>query len=386
MRVLFVDDELRILEGIERMLFHLADEWDITCVESGAAALKELEEDPYDVIVTDMRMPEMDGATLLTEVHKRFPEVVRIVLTGQADMETTLRTVSIAHQFLSKPLMPDVLVAVIERTFGLQALLSNEAVREVVGQIRHIPSVPRLYMQLSRALEEPNTSVNDVADIVSQDPAMCAKLLQLVNSAFFGQALVITGVAQAVTRLGFQIVRDLVLMVEVFRTPKTAQRIEGFSVEAQQQHALRSALLARKLLPDQKESDAAFTAAMLHDIGKLIMATELPDKLAAALALSHSEAMPLPQAEKQIIGASHAEIGAYLLGLWALPHAIVEAVANHHEPRRVPHQKGFGVLGAVYVANCLSNGIEMDADYLVERGVEDRLDAWREMATEMGCD
>ena len=109
MRILFVDDEPRISEGIERMFFHLADEWDITCVDSGPAALQELEDDPYDVIVTDMRMPEMDGAVLLAEVQKRAPGVVRIILSGQADLEETMRAVPLAHQYLAKPCRPEVL-------------------------------------------------------------------------------------------------------------------------------------------------------------------------------------------------------------------------------------------------------------------------------------
>ena len=386
MRILFVDDEPRISEGIERMFFHLADEWDITCVNSGPAALQELEDNPYEVIVSDMRMPEMAGATLLSAVQKRAPEVVRIILSGQANLEETMRAVPLAHQYLAKPCRPEVLEEVIERACHLRGLLNQEAVRRAMGQISQIPSVPRLYMQLSRVLEEPDTSVDDVADIVSQDPAMSAKLLQMVNSAFFGRAQVISGVRPAVARLGFQLVKDLVLLVEVFRAPKTSEKIEGFSVEKQQQHALRAAFLAKKVIPDRQESEAAFTAAILHDIGKLIMAAELPDKLAAALAMSHAESIPLHEAEQQIMGASHAEVGAYVLGLWNLPHAVVEAVANHHDPRRVPQRTGFGVLGAVHVADCLANNTEMDAEYIAELGVQDRLDAWREMAAETGSD
>jgi putative nucleotidyltransferase with HDIG domain len=383
MKILFVDDEPRILEGIERMLFHLADEWDITCVENGVAALDELATAPYNVVVTDMRMPGMDGAALLHEVQARFPNVVRIVLSGHAELEATLRTVSVAHQFLSKPCQADILEAVVTRAYNLQTLLHDDAVQRIVGQIHTLPSVPRIYAALTTALNDPDTDADAIADIIQQDPAMCAKVLQLVNSAFFSRAVVVADVRQAVLRLGFQMVKNLALAIEVFRAPEGGKPIAGFSIDALQHHALQAATLASKLLSDKKQAEDAFLAALLHDIGQLILAVALPDQLEAALARAQLETQPLCAAEKDLMGISHAEIGAYLLGLWGLPYPIVEAVANHHEPMRVSHPTGFGVLEAVYVANHLASGTEMDTDYLRELGVQDRLETWQDMAAEL---
>jgi HD-like signal output (HDOD) protein len=366
------------------MLFHLADEWDITCVESGVAALEELETAPYNVVVTDMRMPGMDGAALLHAVHDCFPNVVRIVLSGHAELETALRAVPVAHQFLSKPCQAEVLEAVVKRACSLQALLHDDVVHRIVGQIDTLPSVPRVYTELTHALMHPDTDAEDVADIIQQDPAMCAKVLQLVNSAFFGRTTPITDVRRAVLRLGFQMVKHLTLVVEVFRASKGIKPIAGFSIDAWQRHALHAAVLASHLLPDKRQAEDAFTATILHDLGQVILVAALPDQFTAALAQAQSTGQPLYVAETELMGISHAEIGASLLGLWGLPYPIVEAVANHHEPLRVPHRTGFGVLEAVYVANSLSSGAEMDTDYLRDLGIKERLEAWRDLAAELG--
>lgn len=381
MRVLFVDDEEYILEGIERMLFHAADSWEISCAGSGKEALEILAEDPFDVIVTDMRMPGMDGAALLHEVHTNFPSLVRIVLSGYAELEAAMRAVPVAHQFLTKPCKAETLCAVIERAFSLQALLTDDRVRKIVGHVNNLPSVPQVYSKLTRALAEPEVEAADIADIISQDAAMCAKILQLVNSSFFGRGTKVSSVKQAVVRLGFQMVKNLALSAEVFKVVASDKTLLGFSIEAEQVHALRCATLAKTLLSeDRAAAEDAFMAGMLHDIGKLLMAAELPDKLGEALKLAHTKQISLEQAEVELMGISHAEIGAYLLGIWGLPYPIVEAVANHHNPLRVQHRSGLNVVDAVYIANCLCRGHEPDSEVLATLNIDNQLDQWRAMA------
>lgn len=382
MKILFVDDEPRILEGITRMLFHLADEWDMTCVESGQAALEELENSHFDVVVSDMRMPGMDGVAVLKEVREKYPNVVRIILSGHSDEQAAIDVVPFAHQFLSKPCDAEELQEVVERACGLQEILNYDTIRRTVGEIDKLPSLPQVYTELTKVLVNPNAGADDVAVIISKDPAMSAKILQLVNSSFFARATRVTSVGEAVMHMGFEMVKTLALSVEIFKSQADGKLCEGFSLEALQRHSLHSAAIAAKLLPERRLSELAFMAAMLHDIGKLIMASRLPDKLKAAMKLAKDSEISLHQAEMELYGVSHAEIGAYLLGLWGLPYAIVEAVANHHDPMRVPQRKGFGVLSAVYIANCLSNGYEFDMEYLALLGVSDQIDSWRDLAAE----
>jgi HD-like signal output (HDOD) protein len=387
-RILFVDDDPNVLSGLQRMLRPRRTEWEMAFAPGPEAALTALSESPFDVIVSDMRMPGMDGAMLLARVQAEHPEIVRIVLSGHTELEAAMRAVPVAHQFLCKPCDADILKAVIERAFDLRALLENETVRATVASMDKLPSVPRLYAALTKALADPESSVDDIATIVQGDVGMCAKLLHLTNSAFFGQSRAVTNVHRAVALLGTRTVKNLVLGVEMFSAfPGNAD--DGRFFEALQDHALRSARIAARLLPDKAQSDDAFMAAMLHDIGQLILRTRLREPFIAAVAEADRTGRPLHAIEREACGVTHAEVGAYLLGLWGLPYPILQAVAYHHAPAATG-SRGFDVAAAVHVANVLQHeqdaprtGVPpepFDPAWLAALGVTDRLPQWRAAA------
>jgi len=383
-KILFVDDEPRILEGIERMLFHLADEWDILCVESAEAALEVLDNEPCQVLVTDMRMPGMDGAALLQEVCERHPDVIRIILSGHSELDSVLRVVPIAHQFLTKPCPAEILESTIVRSCHLREVLHSKVLRNMIGRLESLPSVPHIYSELNQALINPAMDARGVARIIKQDPAMCAKVLQLVNSSFFSRAALISDVSQAVVLLGFQMVKNLVLSVEIFHPPVDVHRMPGvISIEELQQHGLLTAVIAKAMFSNRQQADDAFMGAMLHDIGKLILAFEAPGELEDALKLAAEEDLPLFVAEQRLMGISHAEIGGYLLGLWGLPYPIIEAVTNHHNPMQYSEASPFGVPEAVYLANGLAKGAEIDSDYLEAMNITQQFTGWRQMAEDL---
>ena len=392
-KILFVDDEPNILNGLERMLFDV-EEWDMTFVDSGQAALDTMASAPFDVVVSDMRMPGIDGAMLLARVQEQYPSTVRIVLSGHTELEATLRAVPVAHQFLSKPCDSAVIREVVTRACGLQALLGDRALQEVIGSLKSLPALPHVYNELVVALADLGVGPDEVAAIVVQDSGITARILQLVNSSFFGGARSISDIRQATTYLGLNMLRDLTFSVEVFRAFEGGGRPAGFSLEQEQAHATLSARIAQRLLSDKTMSANAFMAAMLHDIGKLILGTMLPEAYERVVVAAANGGGPLHAVEEEINGVSHAEIGAYLLGIWGLPYPIVEAVANHHHPSRVPHQS-FDVLGAVHVASFLAHELtesvggstqtspaRLDLDYLESMGMVDELPGWREMAAE----
>jgi putative nucleotidyltransferase with HDIG domain len=390
-RILFVDDEPRILEGLQDRLIRYRRRWDMSFVESGDLALQAFAQKPFDVIVSDMRMPGMDGATLLTKVKDRYPETVRIVLSGYSELEAAMRAVPVAHQFLSKPCDPQVLENVIERANRLQQLIADEPVRRIVGEVQNLPSLPTTYSALLKALANENAGARDVARILERDVAMTAKTLQLVNSAFFGLGRQIVSIDEAVSYLGFTLVKNLVLTVEVFAM-SASREIGGLSLEATQRHSLAVADVATRLLGEvQGKKEDTFIAAVLHDIGKLVLAGQLPEKLADVRSRSLAEGRPQHEVERERMGTTHAEIGGYLLGLWGLPYPVVEAVANHHEPARVQHE-GMDVLTAVHVANALVQELAPDGEglahspphlaYLESIGLADRMPEWRAIAAE----
>jgi putative nucleotidyltransferase with HDIG domain len=363
----------------------------MTFAVGGEAALQELQQGHFDVIVSDMRMPGIDGAALLKRVQEEYPHMLRIVLSAYTDLESVLRVVPVAHQFMTKPCEVAALADAIERACSAQALVPDEAIRRKVGKIERLPSLPRVYSALVKTLSEPDAKASDVVLILKQDIAICAKLLQLVNSSFFRRARRITSVDYAVVYLGFNMIKNLVLSEELFETVKS--KLEGFSMDLLQRHSLATANLAARLLGPKEKSEDAFMAGLLHDIGKLIFAQEYPEHLERIRTAMRTDERPEFILEQEIAGVSHAEIGAYLLGLWGLPLSIVQAVAHHHIPHRMA-ESSFDVLSATYVANHLvnehtplsPNGTKnrqgIDRSYLAALNVSDKLGTWRQIASE----
>jgi HD-like signal output (HDOD) protein len=393
-RILFVDDEPSILDGLRRLLHKQRHKWEMEFAPGGEEALALLAERAFDVIVTDMRMPTMDGATLLGEVQKRQPAVVRIVLSGHAELEATMRAVPVAHQFLTKPCEREKLENVIERACALQALVDDPAIRRIVGRIHQLPSRPRVYADLLVALAREETTLADVAQIVERDLAMSAKLLQLVNSAFVRLSRRITRIEEAAGYVGINTIKHLALVLEVFQTGRARSEVGGLSLELLHRHSQLTASIAAELLADKREQEDAIVAGLLHDVGKLILANELPRQLQRAAARMRAEPCPQHVAEQALLGCTHAELGGYLLGIWGLPYPIVEAVANHHAPARVAQQR-FDVLAAVHVADALAHehlpppvrearaaGPVLDPGYVEALGAAGELAGWRALAAD----
>ncbi len=283
-RILFVDDEPRILEGLQHRLRRQRRRWEMSFVGSGREALEVLAAESIDVIVSDMRMPQMDGVTLLRRVQNEHSRVVRIILSGHAELENAIRAVPVAHQFLNKPCDAGVLENVVDRACSLQALINDEVVRRTVGKIETLPSLPRVYSQLMTALSDENVSIVDVARILKQDMAMCAKLLQIVNSAFFRLSRSVARIEDAVTYLGFNTIKQLALTVEVFGWGSEHASLAGLSLEALQRHSLLVASIASRMFDEPQQREDAFIAALLHDIGKLLLGMELPEYLESVVA------------------------------------------------------------------------------------------------------
>ncbi|MFQ5503884.1 MAG: response regulator [Planctomycetota bacterium] len=393
-RVLFVDDEPSILDGLRRMLRPRRKEWDMVFAAGGPEALEAAEASSFDVVVTDMKMPGMDGAELLKRFQEQHPETVRFVLSGHAELESVMRAVPVAHQFLMKPCDADTLKEAVSRACELRSLLDNDRAEEFIGTLEALPSRPEMYTAILEAIANPEVEIKSVVAILASDVAMSAKLLQLVNSAFFGLPQHIADVSQAVTLLGFNMIRDLVLSVEVFRPPPDAAvGLEKF-LASLQTCSMWTGNIAAQMFDDKEMGSRAFTAGLLHDVGLLVMATQLPDVLSDAVERSRTNGQPLHVVEEELHGVSHAEIGAYLLGVWGLPYPMLEAAAYHHRPSALP-QESFGELAAVHVASALvesriatgseNSGAEIDLAYLESLGVRDRLEEWENLVDrEMG--
>ena len=338
-RILFVDDDPAILDGLRRMLHQARTGWSCTFVPSAEAAMELLEGTPdesgagcarcVDVVVTDMRMGGPDGAQLLAAVRRRWPQVVRIVLSGYSSEADSLRSAAVAHQFISKPCAPDTLLSALSVACGLSERLSRPELRRLLGGLGALPVAPKSYAAITSALAEPTATAATVARVIENDAGCTAKLLQLVNSAFFGLARRVTTVRDAVAYLGLTPVRSLVLASEVAASFDCAPDI-ALAVEAVNEHSLAVAAVAREMVPPARAMEA-FVAGMLHDIGWLALASAAPDLFRRVRLEMTEQGVDALEAERRLLDATHADIGAYLLHLWGLPLELTDAVARHHD-------------------------------------------------------
>jgi HD-like signal output (HDOD) protein len=357
MRVLFVDDERPVLDSLRALLHRMRSSWEMQFLDTAPAALQAFETNPFDILVTDIRMPGMDGAQLMEAVSARWPDTIRIALSGFAELKQSMRLVPLAHQFLSKPCEPQQLENVVQRCVQLRDLLRAPGLRAAVGRIRQLPTLPATYAKLQPLLAEEDASVSDVAKVIAGDSLLVAKVLQMVNSAFFRLPRRVTKIEQAVTYLGFSAVRNLVLSAEVFAGWSRPSGEPVVDFERLQAHLRCVASASHALTSFLPISDDSLLAGLLHDIGYWVLARECPQDLKKALEVAIERRIPMSQAEFELFGASHAEIGAYLLGIWGLPYGIVEAVAHHHAPQRVT-QTEFDVLAALSVASALTDSMQ----------------------------
>lgn len=398
-KILFVDDEPSILQGLKRMLRSQRDEWDMYFAEGGAAALQILAKEPFDAVISDMRMPGMDGAQLLAEVKKLYPESIRFVLSGYSEHELVMRSVGPSHQYLAKPCDPDVLKSALTGAFALHSLLASDTLRTLVAGMTSLPSLPVIYNAVVETIQNENSGINDVGKLIEQDPGMSVKILQLVNSAYFGLGRQITSPVEAANFLGLDTLKGLVLSEGVF-SQFDAEVVKTLSLDQIRNDSIFAGTLARKIAQAETKDkiliDQAYLGGLLHDIGTLTLAANCTEDYLKARELMKSDNISLSAAERKIFGTTHAEVGAYMLGLWGLDDSVVAAVAYHHKPAEFAGSTQFSSLTAVYIA---STAVEtrkskdplpltecLDINYLKTLGLEAKIESWQAMCSDIDED
>lgn len=366
-RVLFVDDEPAVLDGLRRSLYRAQKKWHMVFLSDAKLATERFEREPFDVIVTDMRMPGLDGAQLLAVACERSPQSARIVLSGYAEPDQTMRLVPLAHQYLAKPCEPARLESTIDRVLRLREMTPDPAVRAMVGRVRQVPVSPTIHQQLRQLLVDDAVGVEQLTRLVARDSGVAAKLMHVAGAAFFRQARSLDTLEQAVVHLGFEVIRSLVLSSEVFCSWEAIALPDGVSAEDLQCHAQTIADCAQLLAGDAPWAHEAMLAGLLHDFGYRVLLQQCPERVTASVELARREGLSIQEAEYAALGTSHAEVGAYLLGLWGMPASVVEAVTYHHNPTAAA-AKDFGVVAAVAVAHAITDANEPGP--LVQRGFD----------------
>lgn len=358
MRVMFVGRQAQSMAAMEQALRDAGCHWHVPLAQTFNQAMAQLQRAPVDVVMVDLQAPGVDGGSLLRLVQAHYPQVIRVALAERPHAGAPLGVLDdTVHQYLPQSCDARAVAEMVRHTVALRDRLSSVELQRVIGQVERLPSAPRVYMQLRGLLGDPQVHAKALSDLLDRDPALTTKVLQLANSAYFTSGTAVTGVAQAVLRVGVDAMRLAVLANEVFDAHR------GEAIAALRARAVFASQLAARIASGS-DRESARTAALLSYAGGLVPGVEA---LCAAQA-GHSARPPVPE-----------DVGAYLLGLWGLPPLIVEAVAYHARPREVP-QRRFGVLGTAHVAVALANGGEVDMAYLRDVGMAERWPRWQRMA------
>jgi putative nucleotidyltransferase with HDIG domain len=390
-RILFVDDESDVLDSLHDALRRYRKVWQVRFATSGDDALAQLQAEPADVIVSDIQMPVMNGASLLARIQELYPATIRIVLSGYADCEIVARAATAAHRILAKPCDLDALCLILERSCKLHELSEVAELYRLTVATTTLPSRPGLYTEITQVIANPASTPDEVAAVIEQDAAMTAKVLQLANSAFFGNGRSVARVRDAVVHLGADTIKSLTVSAETFGK-LAPEGIEGFSIEDFQLHAMLVARIAAGILPEGETQQDAVTAALLHDIGKLVAISDDRDRWNRLSEEARTRRLARHQVEREHDDVTHAATGAYLLALWGLPLGVVEAVAGHHDPDLLPGVT-LDAIAAVHIADALAHEAQpalgdgapapkLDPAYLSRLGVSSELSVWRRLAHE----
>jgi len=386
-RILFVEDDPVLLDHLRASMADMAPVWAMSFVDSGEAALEAFEKSPFHAVVSDLWMPGMNGAQLLQKIMVRYPATLRFVLSGCDDRNLTTDVVDRAHQFLGKPCDPAFLKSVLRRTFHLGSQVHNAHARELVARIGRLPSVPALYQEITRLMGSERATLEDLGAAIGRDMAMTAMILKLSNSAFFSPRQTVSTPAEAVSILGIDLLRSLVLAHGLF-SQAGGFRYPSFGLAHLWRHSVAVASATKQIAEAQGLGRSAsaeyFTAGLLHDVGILVLASRFPEEYAQVLDLGRSGGSDLETAEYHVLGATHGEVGGYLLGLWGLPHAVVQAAAWHHQPALQDTAAFTPALG-VHIADSLLSAdpeheifstARLDEAYLKGLGLRERVPAW----------
>ncbi|MDB6039800.1 MAG: hypothetical protein JWM99_3641 [Verrucomicrobiales bacterium] len=382
-RILFVDDDSLVQEFYQFLGTFLGDDFEVVGASGGSEALQILAETPMDIVVSDLAMPGMSGQEFMVKVLRTFPESIRFIVSGHSDQLTVAQSLMFAHRYFHKPFGLKPFCESLKRICRLKHLVGDPKIKRIVYGLGALPTPPEVYFKLGEAINCPKSSIEFIAEIVQQDPALTIKVLQVVNSAEFGPARRITTPAEAINILGVEILRAMMLSIQAFKFYESKSS-HSFSVKQLWSHCLKTAVAAKRLARLEKlspeEAEEAFVSGLLHDIGKLVLSANAPTEYQIVAKRSRTEGISASELEREIFGATHAQVGAYLLGLWGLPDAIVDAVESHHSlPPVTPGRFSAGI--AVHVAQCLEpSSDQMDAlncNYLEQAGFSDRIEEWK---------
>jgi putative nucleotidyltransferase with HDIG domain len=393
--ILLLDEDAQVLKALKRSLRKLKDQYNVFYAQSAKEALAQLDQDVIDVLITEVRLINSDSELFLRSFIKRHPSAARIVLTGYTAIDAIFKFAGLAHQLLAKPWSDQMLIETIQRADLISRMLSDNRLKQTLNLIENFPSIPSVYMELTEKLKNSEVSIEEIGAVIIRDPSLTIKLLQIVNSPYYGLPMPVTDPQKAVNLLGLDIVKGFALSSGIFKQYEKTS-ITGLHIDNLWQHSLKSANIVRQIAKQEHLGktieEASFIASLLHDVGKIIIASNLPNEHKEICNREASDGLPGWQAEQTVLGVSHSEIGAYLLGLWGLPLTIVKAVQEHHRPNVDEHTQ-IDQTVLVHVANAIEKAsvtpskdpvADLNAEVISRLHLGESIAKWQEHVSLMG--
>ncbi|WP_319765161.1 response regulator [Maridesulfovibrio sp.] len=392
--ILFIDADKSQLDYLEENLETMKQRWNIRFASTSEEAMDQLRTCPFDVIASDFCVEGFEGYELLDEIKNRQPGSIRFIISKTINSENCLQYIGYAHQFITKPYAGSELITKIKKSLRLKSILLNERAAKGIASIQDLPSLPNLYMTLEQELQKEDVVISDIGKLIAEDISMTAGLLKLVNSPFFGLYSKVTKPEQAATLLGLDNIKGLVLGIHLFSSAKKVKI--DFSIEELGKHCRYTALMARAIIKAEngsnKLAEHTFLAGFLHDIGKLVLATSYPEEYETILSIVRESDIPIQEAEKDILGFTHAAVGAYLLAIWGFDEDIIEAIYCHHEPQLLG-STDLSPAVAIHVANSFDHELRvkdkeyaphlLSADWLEQNNFGPKLPEWLQICAEI---
>ena len=371
LNILLIDDNENISSQIKQLLITIKIEGEFFYCKNGNDALSIMEQHYVNIVISDIQSQQIDGEELLDIIKNKYPSTIRIALYEEDnEMDLLLKTIVSAHKYISKPIKPEKFRTLILDAKQLYDILENENLRSIINKIDKFPLLPQTYLDIEEEIKKDDFSLQRISKIVQSDIIITTRILQVINSPFFGLPQDVTDIGQAVNLLGITMIKSLILYVQIFSSYEGNMRVEKLHREIWD-HSLKVASNAKLIVSNlgvKTETETAYVTGLLHDIGKIIVINN-EDYIYEILELMKLKNIEYNDAEKEVLGTTHAEIGAYLLSLWGLPKIIIDSVLNHHNVSKYNTDK-IDIQASVYLGNICANKTEIDSELLIDNGFE----------------
>jgi YesN/AraC family two-component response regulator len=351
--ILFVDDEQNILNALQRV-FRKSDHH-IFVANSAWEGLKQLSKNKIDILVTDYKMPGMDGYALCKMVKEKYPHIVRIMLSGYSTDKIILKALfeGTIRLFLTKPWDDDFFRNYIDRLVRLDATLENPQLKAYIHNLSHFPGVPDIYNKLIKAVDE-EKHMKYIAEIIEEDPALSAKILQIINSGAYGLQSV--SIQRAILFLGVEALRDLSISCSIFRDLRFPNELKGLAELLWQHSQLCNNYLQRiyQSVEKNKLPSRLTSIGLLANIGFFLFLQNFPTQFPQYLnQLKNYHGTNYEEIDTSLFQITHSSIGSYLFHWWNMPYETVEIIVNHHSAASETGQE-FIIANALALADVIA--------------------------------